>query len=179
MARDKEKRGRRSHLGDFSPTASGEYVYTGPTYVSQGLPPRPAMALRWALSLGCAVLAAASGCLPAPGMMDCFYVILPWAASLLAAASLVWAAARMAYWGQPLREYVYQKTVRALPLRCALTAAAAGAAAVLSPVYALTHPQEEHSPVCTCLFFIFQIGVLGCALALRRAEARQTWKKRG
>ena len=76
-----------------------------------------------------AVLAAA-GMVPAPGAMQQFYVLLPYAGALVAGISAVWALARMSRGGARLRSYVYEETVAKLPLRCLLTGVFAALAAV-------------------------------------------------
>ena len=68
--------------------------------------------------------------LPAPGAMQQFYVLLPYAGALVAGISAVWALARMSRGGARLRSYVYEETVAKLPLRCLLTGVFAALAAV-------------------------------------------------
>ena len=67
---------------------------------------------------------------PAPGAMQQFYVLLPYAGALVAGISAVWALARMSRGGARLRSYVYEETVAKLPLRCLLTGGFAALAAV-------------------------------------------------
>ena len=73
---------------------------------------------------------AAAGMVPAPGAMQQFYVLLPYAGALVAGISAVWALARMSCGGARLRSYVYEETVAKLPLRCLLTGVFAALAAV-------------------------------------------------
>ena len=73
---------------------------------------------------------AAAGMVPAPGAMQQFYVLLPYAGALVAGISAVWALARMSRGGARLRSYVYEETVAKLPLRCLLTGGFAALAAV-------------------------------------------------
>ena len=73
---------------------------------------------------------AAAGMVPAPGAMQQFYVLLPYAGALVAGISAVWALARMSRGGARLRSYVYEETVAKLPLRCLLTGVFAALAAV-------------------------------------------------
>lgn len=175
----KKRRGRRAYLEDFQRTASGDYVYTGPSYTcsEERMSYRRSMAVRWALSGGGAVMAVLGGTIPAPGMSNCPYVLLPYVGALLSAVSVVWAVARMAYWGNPLREYVYEKTAAALPVRCALTAAFAIVILLGLTVYLLVNGDDGVKTWCTILFFALQIGVLGCSVGLRKFERAQNWSK--
>lgn len=180
MAGEKNRRrGRRAYLEDFHKTANGEYVYTGAYYTYQGetMTWRQSMAVRLGLSVGAVALAVLGGMIPAPGMGGCFYVLLPYVCALISSVSVVWAAARMAHWGDPLREYVYQKTVAVLPLRCLLTAVFSAVTLVGAAVYLLLRGDDGAGPACTILFFALQAGVLGCALGLRWLEHRQKWSK--
>ena len=82
------------------------------------------------LIIVCAAALAAAGMVPAPGAMQQFYVLLPYAGALVAGISAVWALARMSRGGARLRSYVYEETVAKLPLRCLLTGVFAALAAV-------------------------------------------------
>ena len=92
MAEEKKRRGRRAYLEDFQKTATGEYVYTGKLhyYETQGLERRQALLRLWLLTGAIAAAVVVSGCVPAAGMSNTFYVLLPYAGALLSAASVVW-----------------------------------------------------------------------------------------
>ncbi len=179
MGEEKRKKGRRAHLGGFAPTAAGEYVYTGShyAYVEQGAGFKRFLTVQWALALGCLGCAVGSGCVSGPGMGNTFYVIVPWAGALIAAVSVVWAVARMAYWGTPLRDYVYEKTVLALPVRCKIAAALAAATGILSGVSLVLDGMGQADVFGVCAFFSLQVGMIFCALALLFLEKKQKWEK--
>ena len=90
MAEEKKRRGRRAYLEDFQKTATGEYVYTGKLhyYETQGLERRQALLRLWLLTGAIAAAVVVSGCVPAAGMSNTFYVLLPYAGALLSAASV-------------------------------------------------------------------------------------------
>lgn len=180
MAEDgKKRKGRRAYLEDFQKTASGEYVYTGShyAYVEQGMTFRRSMAVRWLLGGGTAALALLGGCIPVPGMTGGFFVLMPYIAAVLSAVSVLWAVARLAYWGSPLREYVYQKTVAALPGRCVLVAVFAALTLAGEAAYLPLKGTDGVATAFIVLFFVSQAGALGCALGLRRFERLQKWSK--
>ena len=113
MEEKKKKKGGRSYLSDFKMTLSGEYIYTGATYLPEGdykktrLQTTLAGILLVAINLLC-------GCIPAEPMLNSFYVILPFVVSLAASIRLLWAATRLWLNPLPLREYVLQKTYEKL-----------------------------------------------------------------
>ena len=120
MAEGKERRGRRDHLNDFYRDVSGNYVYTGTCYVCRAAEKERTALLRrvWLLTAVMAAAVVAGGCISAPGMDRCFYVLLPYAAEVGLTGSVVWATVRWQAREYPMREYVYRATVQALPGRC-------------------------------------------------------------
>lgn len=127
----KQKRKSKEYLDDFRKDLNGNYQYTGSYRRYNGKIARSKMlALLWLLCGGALAALIAAGCVPAPGAMDRFYVLLPYMAALVAAVSVVWALARLTAGGDPLRSYLYEQTVKALPTRCVLVVAFAGISAV-------------------------------------------------
>lgn len=113
------KKGFRSYLNDFRLNGKGEYIYSGALYGYRGEKPlkrlKGEILLLSLLPAACAVV---SGCIPAPGMINCFYVIIPWVLEIAAAFSLVWAAVKFAGAKLPLRGYIYESTLAAFKPRC-------------------------------------------------------------
>lgn len=105
----KKKEGRRAYLNDFKMTLSGEYIYTGATYLPEGEYQKTRAQLL-AVSILTTALAVFCGCIPAEPMLNTFYVIIPFAVTLVCAARLLWAAVRLCINKLPLREYVLKQT---------------------------------------------------------------------
>ena len=137
MAGEKKRQGRRAHLNDFYRDVAGNYVYTGTCYVCRAADGERAALLRrlWLLTAVMAAAVVAGGCISAPGMSRCFYVLLPYAAEMGLTGSVVWAMTRWQAREYPMREYVYKATVRALPGRCLAEAVLAGAGIIAETVY--------------------------------------------
>ena len=114
--KNKKKKGRRAYLDDFQTTVSGEMIYCGAYYGFQGgdRARRRFLLKLAAASAVAAVFSVLSGCVPAPGTLNCFYVLLPLLGSILSAVSVLWAAIRLIGGGETLREYVYTATVEEL-----------------------------------------------------------------
>ena len=120
MQQKKTRRGRE-YLNDFRRDVNGSYLYQGSYRCYTGsMPYAKLRGLLWALCGGALAALAAAGMVPAPGAMQQFYVLLPYAGAL----------ARMSRGGARLRSYVYEETVAKLPLRCLLTGGFAALAAV-------------------------------------------------
>ena len=76
-----------------------------------------------------------AGCIPAAGPSHIPYVILPYLASLLAAASVVWLMCRLTAGGDPLPDYVHAATVKQFGLRGTLALVCSAAALVCEGIY--------------------------------------------
>lgn len=174
----KKRRGRKAYLADFQPNSRGDYEYNGALYryTTQSKSLQKALAQLWAfeaLQLICTVIA---GCLPAAGMDNTFYLLLPYTATLLLAVSTCWALVRLTAGGNPLREYVYQASVKKLPLRTLLTAVFAGITAVGEILRLVLHGFDGKEGA-TALFFMLIFTILACSIALRRLILHLSWAK--
>lgn len=86
MGEQHKKHNRREHLNDFHLNVAGEYVYDGALYACQSDDTKQRRSKRavWGMAAILTVAVAAGGCIPAPGMQNCFYVLLPTSASFWA-----------------------------------------------------------------------------------------------
>jgi len=177
MSGEKKRGGRRSYLSDFSPRLDGGYDYNGALYAFQetGMSRRQAMTRLWALAAAAAVFVTVSGCVPAAGLLNCAYVILPCAGSALSAASVIWLMGRLSYWGDPLRDYVYKATVEQYELRSMLVTVFAALSLAGDALYLILNGVQG-LVWGTITFWLCQ-GAAICAMCLwRRAFSRLTWK---
>lgn len=161
------KKGRRAYLDSFHQTPSGDYIYTGATYSLANGSGRTAVRLA-VLGAAAVVAEAAAGCFSAPGTGRCFYILLPYAAALIACVLAAWAAVRLAAGGVRLRQYVYDGTVKKLPRRTLAAAVLAGAAALGETVYLLLHGPEGLA-LGAAAYLLCQLGAAAAMLALRGA----------
>ena len=177
MAEEKKRRGRRDHLNDFYRDVSGNYVYTGVCYEHTGGVCANTALLR-RLRLMAAVMAAAvlaGGCISAPGVGRCFYVLLPYAAQIGVTGSIVWAVARWQVREYPLREYIYRATVQALPGRCLAQAVLAGVGLAAETLYLLLSGSDGRGAA-AAIYLLLQACVLVLALLTRRAVLASDWQ---
>ena len=135
--KNKKRGGRRAHLNDFHVNLAGDYVYTGAhyTYVDQGRSRDRVQRELWGLSIAILLAVVAGGCSDAPAMLNCWYVILPYICEAAAAVSVIWAVARLRKAEDPIREYVYKKSVQPLPHRAMLCMIFAGLGFVTMVLY--------------------------------------------
>lgn len=176
--KNKKKKGRRAYLDDFQTTVSGEMIYCGAYYGFQGgdRARRRFLLKLAAASAMAAVFSVLSGCVPAPGTLNCFYVLLPLLGSILSAVSVLWAAIRLIGGGETLREYVYTATVEELPLRTALCIGCAGLSILGELLFLLLNGAGGKVPG-LLLFLISQGMVLLASLFCRKTAAAAKWKR--
>lgn len=175
---NKKKKGRWAYLEDFQKSLAGEYVYTGDYYAyqEQGKSRRQALAELWLLCIPLAAAALGAGCIP-----DLWenrpYLILPYAAGLVAAASLLWGLWGLSTGGDPLRAYVYRKTVCRLPVRATVTAVCAGLTLV-GTLCAAVLTKIEGEQASFLLLFGLESVVFLAAIGTNWKVKKLIWSKR-
>lgn len=176
----RKRRGRRAYLNDFQSTVNGEYIYAGRVYAFDGTTKDWRRFIGTLMGLGALLAAAAvtAGSIPAPGTMDCFYVLGPYIASLFSAGSLLWGLCRMAAGGERLREYIYNKTVPQFTPRAMATAICAGCALLGELVFVLLNGAAGLVPGMV-LFLLCEAVLLAGSLLWRRLVERQSWVPSG
>ena len=177
MAKSNRRPFFRAYLNDFHPTADGSFVYAGTSlhWDPIGISRAKALFLFGGLALVQAAAAVVCGCIPAPGMLNCFWVILPYIASATALFLLIWALVRLTLSGNPLREYVHRATVGRFPVltgACMLACILTGLAeAVFLLVYGASGQGRQAG-----LFLVCQALGAVCPLLWRRLCGRLRWK---
>lgn len=179
MANGKKRRGRRDHLNDFYRDVSGNYVYTGICYVCTAPQERGTLLRRlWLLTAVLAAAVVTGGCITAPGVGRCFYVLLPYAAEVGLTGSVVWAMTRWQAREYPMREYVYRATVRALPGRCLAEAILAAAGFAGECVYLLVSGSGGRG-LYAVIYLLLKVVSLGAALFARHLVLSSRWEPAG
>ncbi len=178
MEKKRRKRGENSYLNDFHPNLAGEYIYDGTLYACQAdaAAIRTAQRRIWAAGALLALLAVAGGCIPAPGMQNHFYVILPYLGELIAALTVGWALAKLGRDWTAVREYVYERTVPALPRRAAAAAVFALLGVIAEAVH-LALSAAGGQTLFAALYFLLKLLAALCALFIRREILQTNWAK--
>ena len=107
---EKKKKHRREYLNDFKLQDSGEYKFEGEIYCVQTDDWNGLRKNIWFRTGLVCLLVLVSGFLPSAGMINTFYVILPYMAEVIIAALVVWGIYRMTKGTEKIRSYIYEKT---------------------------------------------------------------------
>ena len=177
MAKKRGKRGANSYLNDFHLNVSGEYVYEGELYALEDKPQHAAKKKKfWVLTALLTAVSVAGGCLPAPGMRNCFYVILPYLGELTCSLLVAWAAVRLGTNWSAVREYVYKRSVPVLPRRAAAAAVFAALGAAAEIVFLAVAAEERHLPWGAVYLLLKAVGFFA-AWEIRRFFLASNWGK--
>lgn len=165
---------RREHLNDFRVDLNGEYIYEGEYY----LPVSGSLAdFCKKTRLLTALVVLLSFC---PGFIiglpgaDGLYVILPWLAQLITAATLISSALKLRSENKGLRGYLYRKSVEAYPGRLLILAVFSGLEIVGAALRILT---DEEKPLLPLAVVFISLCSAVCALYLRKRIMSLRWKK--
>lgn len=176
----KEKRWnkKRAYLDDFTQNVAGEYIYTGKihAFCEEGTSRKKAMGILWLLTGAMAVLSVLSGCLPAAGMQNTFYVLIPYAGSLLSVVSVIWAMCRLSSEGEPVRDFIYKATVEQFKPRGTLAVVFTAATILAELLYLILNKGAGGMWPGTIVFLAAQAALLAAALFWRRRALGMHWK---
>lgn len=177
MSDRREGRGRRSHLGNFRQGADGKYVYAGAHYVYRSERPFGRyLAYVWTASAISFLSAVACGCIGAPGMRRCAYLIIPYLVELALAGSIVWASFRLSEGGARMRDYEYRSAVEPVPRRCIAFLVLAAVGALSETVYLILSGNDGRV-ISAIIFFILKAVEILSALALRDTVRKTQWER--
>lgn len=178
---DKKRKGRRAYLDSYKKKEDGSYVYEGDVYtfvggISKGNNLKKELMRLWILcgALLCTLLAA--GCSTAPGADSSAYVLLPYAANLVACVSVCWGMGRLATGGNPLKTHVYESTVAQIPARAVLCAICSGAVVVGEGIYLFQNGVGGRLGA-VFGFLVLETAALILALWVRKLVSGMKWEK--
>ncbi len=127
---------RSANLKHYHQNEAGGYDYDGAHWRWQDdslrKPFLTAGYLRIGLAIGLMILA---GCLPAPGAGYAVYILLPYAAGIVAGVLSLMAFIRLSLEKERLRDYVYDSSVMKLPGRLTVSLAGAAVAGAAQLIY--------------------------------------------
>ena len=103
---------KRDHLKDYVATEDGGYEYRGLTWRWPSPEARSAFVKTcWGLLAGAIVCQAISGFLPPAQTGNAFFVLIPYAVSVIASALMAASLYRITREGDVMRDHVYQSSV--------------------------------------------------------------------
>ncbi|MCR5794832.1 MAG: hypothetical protein K6G61_05755 [Solobacterium sp.] len=170
---EKKKKKRFAYLDDFETDDNGNYIYKGTVYgfdeasVTWG---RACLYL-WLFLGAAAVCQVACGCIPAAGMFNTAYVIIPYALALLMIGLTAYRMVNLSFTGSRVREYVYAKTVEKFEAELYIAIIFMG----LTALGEVSHDAASGLNIWTLVFLTVQLlGVLACLGFIRYLNA-QVW----
>ncbi len=177
-----KKSSRRSYLNEFQKDAAGTYQYSG-AWIHYDTDEAGRSYAGWRTAiLTCTVVMVvciiAAGCIPAPGMQNGAYLLIPYMISVVAGALTVYAAGRLLIHGEKLREYVYDATAIKLPARAMVTAIASFLVGLMECVWIAQHGFAG-APVWFICLLLLELLSGGSALLLRNVILGTKWERCG
>ena len=170
---ERDRKRRRAHLDQHIRDANGEYHYVGDWYVLQGGQRALAPFALWTLLAAAGVIAA--GCVNFPGMMNTWYVILPYVLSAGLVFALLWQGGKLLSGRGRLKAYDYEGVQEKLsPIAGGLIFAAA-LTGLLGGVYLLRHGADD-ALGCIAFYASLAVAALGARMA-GKAWKQQVWEK--
>lgn len=178
MADNSKKRGRRDYLSDIQPNLAGEYVYTGEhwSYVAGDRSYSRAIIEIIVFSLLSLAAAVAAGLVRAGGMSNCFYVLFPYIAELIAVFTLQLAVYKLAVKGKRLRAYDYSSSVEKIPVRALLSAVFSGIGTVCIIIFVILNGIDGSLGEISLLFLAKAVAIVS-PICLRKLMAALRWEK--
>ena len=168
---------KNAQLQHYHKNESGGYDYDGGHWLWQDdqkrIPFVRAGCARFIIALGLMVLA---GCLPAPGADHAVYILLPYAAGLVAGVLALMAFIRLGLEKERLRDYVYDASVMKLPGRLSVSLAGALVAGAAQLLYVVIYRPEEGLMWAT-LYAVCELAAGGLMLIQKKKGDALSWVK--
>ncbi|MCR5041954.1 MAG: hypothetical protein K6C36_07665 [Clostridia bacterium] len=166
--------GKRDDLGDIRRGPGGGYVYTGESYrVADGS--QKSFRLSVLTLFLSAAFVVSAGLVRFPGMMNAFYVILPYVGAVCCVFAAAWRMVKLLVTASSVRSYVLKRARSGLPLSAYALCAMSGLGLVCSAVFCILN--GTGSPVFCAAFFAVTAayGVSGFLCA--RSFGKVVWEK--
>lgn len=171
----KKRRNRRAYLDAFRRDAAGKYIYTGDVY-RWGTPRRPVLVRLWLYGIGTFAAELAAGCVPGTKIEALWWVLIPYAAGLIFAGVLLWHIYELTDGGDPVPEFVWQKTAGRLPWFSVATAVCAGVAGAAEFVQ-IWLPGFAGQRLAGGIAVLLAWAALALCILIRRQLSRIAWQK--
>ena len=137
MPNEKKRWRWRAYLDDFRQDATGRYIYTGKHFALVG--DERARKIYFAKLIIFGVLALLATvfpeCLPPVEMSRTPLTLLPWALQLIAVLVADWSVFRILWHTTETRAYIYNATVKTLPVKTAFAAVFAAVTVICQLIY--------------------------------------------
>lgn len=145
---EQKKRDKRSYLHDFEKSSDGSYVYMGKTWHADPILRRRMLVKLWALQAVMLLAALLPGFVTTAGLLNTFYVIIPYVFWLISDFVLAYTLGSMTFGGNPLRDYIYKRSVTQYALRTVFPLVGAALTALALIAFFLRGGSGEGGIVC-------------------------------
>lgn len=143
-----KKRDRRDYLKHFEKSPDGSYVYTGMTWHADPALRRGMLVRLWTLQIVMLASAIFPGIVTTAGLLNTFYVILPYVFWFLSDIVLTYTLGSITLGGNPMRDYIYQRSVTQYAHRTVFPLAGATLTALALLVFLLRGGSGEGAALC-------------------------------
>ena len=176
--KEEHRKGKRAYLNDFHKNSEGRYEYRGHVFTWDGDAGEFARVKRnmWLVYAVVIVCGLACGFIPDQGLTGTFYVVLPYALSLMGAISLGWALCRLSTAGMALKEYIYDVTVKKLPHRAMLTVVLSICTILGAVIYTISSKMAVDI-IYLIIFCVLELAVCGGAVIIYKMVGNFRWQK--
>lgn len=169
---------KKSALEQYQKNAAGEYIYTGKTlsYVDTGKSRKKAMIELGCLTGGMTLCSIGVGLFPAPGTVNTFYVLIPMILEIILSFTCLWAVGQMVTGGDPMKEYVYDASVKPLPGRLTATMVFALLTVLCEIIYLILNGGWGAAVMAVLLL---EGAAAGLAQVTKRTISGLEWREKG
>lgn len=143
-----KKRDRRNYLHDFEKDPEGGYVYTGKTWRADPVLRRRLLIKLWVMQAVMLLAAVVPGFVTTAGLLNTFYVIIPYVFWLISDFVLAWTLGSITFGGNPLKDYIYKRSVAPYDFRTALPLAGAMLTAFALIIFLLRGGSGQGAALC-------------------------------
>ena len=145
---EKKKRDNKHYLRDFQENPDGSYVYTGKTWHADEAVRRRILVRLWALQAVMLISVLLPGFVTTAGLLNTFYVIIPYVFWLISDFVLAYTLGIMTFGGNPLKDYIYERSVLRYPFCTVLSIAGAVMTAIALLIFLLRGGSGEGEIIC-------------------------------
>ena len=166
-----KKRDKRGYLHDFEQNTNGSYVYTGVTWRADPVLRRRILVKLWALQAAMLLSVCLPGFLTTAGLLNTFYVIIPYVFWFISDIVLTYTLGSITLGGNPLRDYIYQRSVTQYTPRTAFPLAGAALTAFALAVFLIRGGSGEGVVLC----FICCVIQIAASYTANRTRMIDIW----
>lgn len=143
-----KKRDKREYLKNFEKSPGGSYVYTGMTWHADPALRHRMLVRLWALQAVMLISVILPGVVTTAGLLNTFYVIIPYVFWFLSDIVLTYTLGSITSGGNPMRDYIYQRSVTQYALRTGFPLAGAVMTALAMLAFFLRGGSGEGAGIC-------------------------------